>query len=87
VTGLPIDNKAVRRVSFHQSQTHLSRWQRQANIDSAFRLVDARRISNRHLLLIDDIVTTGSTLVALAQELQKAGNVRFSILSLGYTKS
>lgn len=87
VTQLPIDNKAVRRVSFHQSQTHLSRWQRQANIDSAFRLVDARRISNRHLLLIDDIVTTGSTLVALAQELQKAGNVRFSILSLGYTKS
>ena len=88
VTGLPIYNKVVQRTTFIQSQTHLNHWQREANTSEAFRLLHAEPVSGKHLLLIDDIVTTGSTIIALATELQKAGShMHFSVLSLGYTKS
>lgn len=87
VTGLPIDRHVVKRLQFRQSQTHLNVWERRENTSSAFRLIHPEAVRDRHLLLIDDIVTTGSTIVALAQELQQAGAVRFSVLSLGYTKS
>lgn len=86
-TGIPLCNKVVRRVHFSQSQTHLNQWQRQENIESAFRLCDAGRIRGKHLLIVDDVVTTGSTITALALELEKAGGVCFSIFSLGYSKS
>ena len=86
-TGIPVYDNIVRRTNFHQSQTHLSQWQRQANIDSSFHLLHPERIHGRHLLLVDDIVTTGTTVANLAQTLQQAGGVRFSVIALGFTKS
>lgn len=87
VTGIPIYQTVVKRVNFKQSQTHLDHWQRQQNAAHAFVLTNADKVKGKHLLLIDDVVTTGATATALAQELLRAGDVRFSILSLGYTKS
>ena len=87
ISGLPIGDCAVRRTVFKGSQTELSRWDRQDNVEDVFRLRDADSLRGRHVLLIDDIVTTGATITACARELLKAGNVRISILSFGYTKS
>lgn len=86
-TGLPVYDDVVMRRYFRQSQTHLSHWQRKANTAGAFCLRDARKISGKHLLLVDDIMTTGATMTALAGELLKAPGVRFSIFTLGFTKS
>ncbi|MBR4898242.1 MAG: ComF family protein [Prevotella sp.] len=87
VTGLPIYNKVVRRTRFDQSQTRLSPYERRTNTAEAFQLVDGDKIRGLHLLIVDDIVTTGATILALASELQRAGDMRFSVLSLGYSKS
>jgi predicted amidophosphoribosyltransferase len=65
----------------------LSPYERRTNTEDAFLLVDGDKIRGLHLLLIDDIVTTGATILALAKELQRAGDVRFSVLSLGYSKA
>ena len=46
--------------------------------------MDASAVRNRHVLLVDDVITTGATLVAAAREILKAGNVRVSVLSLGF---
>lgn len=87
VTGLPIYNKVVRRIHFHESQTAQHAWERLRNVDDAFRLSAPDRIAGKHILLIDDIITTGATVIACGKELAKAPDVRISILSLGLTKS
>ena len=87
ITGLPICKKVVRRNSFKGSQTNKGRWDRQENVEHVFELIDAEAVSNKHLLLIDDVVTTGATCIACAKELCKAGGVRISILSLGLAKN
>ena len=87
ITGLPIYKKAVKRISFKGSQTNKGRWDRQENVERVFDLIDAEAVSNKHLLLIDDVVTTGATCIACAKVLCQSANVRISILSLGFAKS
>ena len=87
VTGLPIANRVVRRTRFAGSQTRRGRWERNENVEDVFELQDADSISGKHLLLIDDVVTTGATIIACAKEMQKASNVRISVLALGFAKS
>ena len=87
ITGLPIYKKVVKRICFKGSQTNKGRWDRQENVERVFDLIDAEAVSNKHLLLIDDVVTTGATCIACAKVLCQSANVRISILSLGFAKS
>jgi len=87
VTGLPIFNKVVRRNAFEGSQTQKGRWERNENVEHVFELTDGDSIRGRHLLLIDDVVTTGATATACGRQLAKADGVRLSVLSLGFAKS
>lgn len=87
VISLPIHHHVVKRIRFKKSQTKQHAWERLRNVDDAFCLVRPERISGLHLLLIDDIVTTGATVSACGRELAKAQDVRISVLSLGLTKS
>jgi predicted amidophosphoribosyltransferase len=59
-------------------------WERRDNVESVFKLKDADSIRGKHVLIVDDVVTTGSTIIACAKELLKAGDVRISILALGH---
>lgn len=87
VTGLPICNQMVRRTIFKESQTSMGRWERNENVEHVFELADASAVRGQHLLVVDDVVTTGATVIACAKELVKAGGVSVSVLSLGFTKS
>ena len=87
VTGLPIYNKVVRRTKFVGSQTQRGRWERNENVEDVFELTDGDSICGKHLLLTDDVVTTGATIIACAKEMQKASNVKISVLALGFAKS
>ncbi len=87
MTGLPIYKKVVRRNSFKGSQTNKGRWDRQENVEHVFELTDAIAVSNKHLLLIDDVITTGATCIACAKALCQSGNIHISILALGFAKS
>ena len=87
ITGLPIYNKVVKRTVFEGSQTSLGRWERNENVEQVFELKDATTIQGKHLLIVDDVVTTGATVIACAKELCKAEGVRISVLSLGLAKN
>jgi ComF family protein len=86
-TALPIYNKVVARTVFKGSQTNRGRWDRNENVEKAFLLTDGESVRGKHLLLVDDVVTTGATVIACAKELVKAGDVKVSVLSLGFAKS
>ena len=85
-TGIPIVNKILRRKHFLQSQTFLTRYQRQENVADMFGLRDANLLTGKHVLLVDDVCTTGSTLIACANALQPVSGIRISVLTLGFTK-
>ncbi len=87
ITQLPVLDKLVCRTSFDGSQTNKGRWERNENVAHVFQLSDPPAVSNRHLLIVDDVVTTGATAIACAKELAKAGNIKVSILSIGYAKT
>ena len=87
ITSLPIYNKVVKRNTFNGSQTSKGRWERNENVENVFELIDGDSIRGKHLLIIDDVVTTGATIIACAKEIGKAEGVCFSVLSLGFAKS
>jgi ComF family protein len=86
-TGIAVANKVVRRNSFVESQTHKDRWARADNVENAFQLLNAEQIKGKHVMVIDDVVTTGATICACVKELIKAGDVKISVLSIGFAKS
>jgi len=87
ITHLPVVTKALRRKHFLKSQTQLSRKERQENVSEMFELRDDSLLKDKHVLLIDDICTTGATLLACSETLSAVENIRLSVLTLGFTKS
>ncbi len=82
VTGIKIIDGAVRRVLFNRSQATLRGAARRNNVEGVFRLVKPERLAGKHVLLVDDIVTTGATLLSCAGEVSKAGDVLISIMTI-----
>ena len=93
-TGLPIITDAIRRTLFTESQTHKSRTERQENVKHVFQTSDfyhdtqgkhpIANLAGKHLLIVDDVCTTGATLVSCCEELLKAGKMKFSITTIGW---
>ena len=86
VTGIGVDRRAMARRHFVQSQTALNRQERQENVSDMFWLCHPQPLEGKHVLLVDDVCTTGATLTACAQALQVVPGVRISILTLGFTQ-
>lgn len=82
VTGIPVSVGNVRRLKFTETQTRKSAHQRWDNVDGVFEAVDAAAFVGQHVLLLDDVLTTGATLTACADALAGVEGVRFSVLAL-----
>ena len=73
VLNIPLNHTVLIRTENTQSQTNKHRFERWQNMEGNFSVTNAAIISGKHVLLIDDVVTTGATLEASAQELIKYG--------------
>lgn len=87
MTRIDVRTDIIKRQRATESQTRLSHNERTDNVTGAFSLTNAYAAKDKHILIVDDIVTSGSTVCACGRELMKAGGVRMSVLSLGFTKS
>jgi ComF family protein len=81
---VPVLKDVVIRSHHTDTQTKKGRIERWQNMESKFMLVQTESVSNKHLLLVDDVITTGATLEACGAELLKADNVKLSIAALCY---
>ena len=79
------DNNLLRRVAT-ATQTHKSRFARFENMQEVFTIKHPERLINKHVLLVDDIVTTGSTLEACGIELLKIPGLTLSIATIAYAQ-
>ncbi len=79
-----LQNLLVRKV-YTQTQTRLSRTARHQNVKNAFALAsDAVVIPNQTYILVDDVITTGSTFNACAAALREAGATQIKVATLGH---
>lgn len=80
-----IENVLI-RIATSKTQTFKDRFERFNNLNTKFLLKDASIFTNKHVLLIDDVITTGATLEACIKELQKTKGIKVSILTIAYTE-
>ena len=88
VTGLPLINGAVERDVEHQRQAGLGRYQRWGNAEGLFSVPHPELLEGRHILLIDDVMTTGATLCSLIDVINDSvRNIRISVFTLAIVVS
>ena len=84
VTGLKTESAFLIRNSITGTQTNKSRYDRWANVEGIFTVIEPERFRNKHILLVDDVITTGSTLEACISEIMKVENVKVSVAALAF---
>lgn len=75
-------NSVLLRNDFKSSQTKKSRFERWQNVSTVFEVSKPEKVYNRHVLLVDDVITTGATLEACARQLFLSGAARVSVLCI-----
>ncbi len=81
-TGLPVRCDIVKRIVNNESQTRVSPQKREENVRGIFSVCTDEDLSRMHLLIVDDVLTTGSTVMSCGKELAKCGCNAISVLTL-----
>ena len=84
VMSKPFSANNLKRNIHTSTQTRKNRFERWENVENIFGINDPEEFTGKHVLLIDDVVTTGSTLEACASQLLKVDDVKVSIATLGF---
>jgi ComF family protein len=79
------DLKTLYRAHESESQTKKSRFNRWQNVESIFQLRNVETLAGKHVLLVDDVITTGATFEACAQTLLQVPDIKVSIAAIAYT--
>ena len=80
--NIAVANRALKRSIFTQSQTKKTRAERVANVSRAFEVAQPGKLKNKHVLLVDDVVTTGATLEACAQSIAEVPGTTISVATI-----
>ncbi len=81
-----IELDAVKRIRPTGSQTHLAIDDRKTNMENAFRVVKPVRLKGKHVLLVDDVITTGATIGECARVVKEAGAASVAVASVALAR-
>ncbi len=84
IVNIPLNTTAVLRVKNTETQTRKSRSERLENMQSAFEIKDENELEGKHVLLVDDVITTGATLESCAMRILNIKSTKISIVTLAY---
>lgn len=79
---IPVLYHGIKRVAFTESQTKKSRMERWQNVKNAFEVTFPEEVRGKHILLVDDVVTTGATLEACSEVLLRIPGTKVSLAAL-----
>ncbi len=81
ILSIPMRQDVIKKHIYTKSQTTMSRMERIKNVFDSFELTDAMGIQGRHILIVDDVLTTGATIEACARKLLEARNIKISVVT------
>jgi len=81
----PVIENAVERISFTDTQTHKNRIARWETMEGVFNVPEPKLLANKHILLVDDVITTGATFESCGAAILKIPGTRLSLASVAYT--
>ena len=84
IHNIPIERNFLKRIKNTSSQTNKNRLEHWNNEKSAFKIDNTDKLKGKHILLIDDVFTTGATIEACIKTLQKQSACKCSILTLAW---
>jgi ComF family protein len=84
VIGAELSTDHLIKTEFTETQTRKTRAERVLNVSESFSLQNTKEFENKHLLLVDDVITTGATLETCAAKLLEIEGTKVSIAALAY---
>ena len=84
VTNIPVANHLLVRSKDIETQTHKGNYERWENVRDVFECLSSEELRDKHILLVDDVLTTGATIVACSDALGKIPDLRISVLALAW---
>jgi len=83
--SIPCQNTVLIRAVASSTQTKKNRFERWQNVETIFKVENPAAIEGKHIILVDDVITTGATVEACANTLLGAANCKVSFLALAYS--
>ena len=85
ILDIPVLTTVIKRSTRTSTQTRMNRMERWENMEGKFVIHDRHALEQKHVLLVDDVITTGATLESCGTTLLQGGGASLSIVSLAYT--
>ena len=78
---VPVRTDVLRRLRYQESQTHFMLTKRRDNVQGIFQLLTDEGLRGKHVMIVDDVITTGATMLAAIEAMETVPDIRISVFA------